>query len=96
MVVSSVQLLVVSLAFHKIYLIFKSELDRAVSKVEQLNSDLEHSRMVLYSLIDDTPMFLAMMDADGKYVMVNKKFENAFDMPRSQMIGKHYKEVLSA
>ncbi len=76
--------------------IFKSELDRAVSKVEQLNSDLEHSRMVLYSLIDDTPMFLAMMDADGKYVMVNKKFENAFDMPRSQMIGKHYKEVLSA
>ena len=74
--------------------IFKSELDRAVGKVSKLNDELEKSRFILSSLIDNTPLFLAMIDSKGKYRVVNKKYEEAFQMTKAQFSGKHYKEVL--
>tara|TARA_Y100000310_G_scaffold344566_1_gene458006 strand:- start:4461 stop:5993 length:1533 start_codon:yes stop_codon:yes gene_type:complete len=76
--------------------IFKSELHRAVRRVELLNQDLARSELILYSLIDDSPMFMALLDAKGRYVMVNKKFVQGFNMSRSDIIGKHYREILSS
>lgn len=75
--------------------IFKEELSRAANKANRLNEELERSRLILSSLIDNTPLFLAMLDARGCYVTVNKKYEDAFGLSKQGFVGKHYAEILS-
>lgn len=74
--------------------IYKNELDKSVKDIEKLNSELRQGRLITTSLMDNSPLFLAMLDTSGKYVIVNKKYEEAFGLSRDQMKGKHFSEVL--
>jgi|GEM_PF-1263481 len=63
-------------------------------KLSQNEKKLRDSKMMLDSMIDNSPIYLAMVDADGKYVVVNQKYEKGFGIPKEEIIGKHYSEVL--
>ncbi|MEQ9302994.1 MAG: PAS domain-containing sensor histidine kinase [Marinoscillum sp.] len=75
--------------------IYKNELDKSVRKVKGLNAELTQSRLIMSAMTDNAPLFLAMFDTSGKYIVVNKKYEEAFKMSKDQIEGKHYREVLS-
>ncbi|PIY12725.1 MAG: hypothetical protein COZ18_01355 [Flexibacter sp. CG_4_10_14_3_um_filter_32_15] len=51
-------------------------------------------RMILRNIIDNLPIFVAMIDTEGKYIIANKMYEDNFFLPISHIEGKHYSKVL--
>ena len=45
-------------------------------------------------LLDNVSVYMAMMDPEGKYIMVNQNYANNFDLNQEEAIGKYRKEVL--
>lgn len=88
--------------------IFKQELIRSVSKIEEFGEELQKqekeilkqrdelfaSRQLLRSTIDSLPLFISMIDMKGKYLIANSQYAKAFKMPISEIEGKHYTEIL--
>lgn len=52
-------------------------------------------RMILRAIIDNLPIFVAMIDTEGKYIIVNKMYEDIFFLPVSSIEGLHYTKVLT-
>ncbi|WP_425390287.1 ATP-binding protein [Ekhidna sp.] len=51
---------------------------------------------IMYSMIDNVPLFIALIDKDFRYKMVNLNYEKAFGMARDKIIGSRVEEVLPA
>ncbi|AFM04852.1 PAS domain S-box [Bernardetia litoralis DSM 6794] len=51
-------------------------------------------RMVLRNIIDNLPVFIAMLDTNGNYIVANKMYEDSFFLPVSHIEGNHYLKVL--
>ena len=64
--------------------------------IYRLTREQAQQRQTLYTLIDSLPIFVALLDANRKYSMVNKSYETTFGMARSQIIGKTPYDVLPA
>ncbi|MEQ9165721.1 MAG: PAS domain-containing sensor histidine kinase [Fulvivirga sp.] len=88
--------------------IFKQELIRSVSKIEEFGEELQKqekeilkqrdelyaNRQLLRSTIDSVPVFISMIDMKGKYLIANSRYGEVFNMPISEIEGKHYSEIL--
>lgn len=62
--------------------------------LQQALEQSNEQRQILYSMIDNVPVLMALMDVDGRYVMVNRKYEEVFLRKRHHIIGQHYAQVL--
>lgn len=51
-------------------------------------------RNIVYSLIDNLPLFIGMLDKNGRYIVVNKQYELAFNKEIENILGRHYSEIL--
>ncbi len=51
-------------------------------------------RGILRGIIDNLPIFVAMLDKEGNYIVANKMYEDNFFLPISHIEGKHYSQVL--
>lgn len=49
---------------------------------------------ILYSLIDNIPLYMAMIDRDRRYIMVNKNYVEAFGKSRDQIITSKIEDIL--
>ncbi|MEQ8580606.1 MAG: PAS domain-containing sensor histidine kinase [Marinoscillum sp.] len=81
--------------------VFRDELARSIEEADQLNEkltsseeQLKKSKLMMDSLLNNLPLFLAMIDRKGNYLIVNKKYEDAFGIPIKDIIGHHYRDVL--
>ncbi|MEQ8476060.1 PAS domain-containing sensor histidine kinase [Fulvivirga sp.] len=88
--------------------IFKEEQLRSVSKIEEFGEELQRqekeilkqrdelfaSRQLLRSTLDSIPVFISMIDMKGKYLIANSRYGEVFNMPISEIEGKHYSEIL--
>lgn len=66
---------------------------------DQLNAQqnlLDYQKNVLRSLIDALPIFVALLDKEGGYIIANKPYEHAFQIPLEQVEGNHYSKVLTS
>ena len=72
------------------------------SQIDQMKAEqqaakiLLEQREILRGSIDNLPVFVAMMDKDGKYLVVNKLYEKSFGGSVLDFEGKHYKDIPSA
>ncbi|MEP1034770.1 HAMP domain-containing sensor histidine kinase [Ekhidna sp.] len=57
--------------------------------------NLQEKDEVLYSMIDNVPLFIGLIDKDLRYKMVNVNYEKAFGIKREDIIGSHLKDVLA-
>ncbi|MTI23825.1 sensor histidine kinase, partial [Fulvivirga kasyanovii] len=87
---------------------FKSDLLVTLDKLKGYNQKLERqqeenlkqkdaliaNKHLLRSMIDHVPLFLAMVDRQGKYLIVNERYEQAFGIPVDEIEGQHYKDLL--
>ncbi len=65
---------------------------------DQLNAQqdlIDYQKNILRGLIDAIPLFIALLDKEGKYLIANKAYENAFQIPIKQIEGNHYSNVLT-
>ncbi|WP_370089156.1 PAS domain S-box protein [Ekhidna sp.] len=49
---------------------------------------------LLFSMIDNVPLYIALLDTDKRYRMVNINYEKSFGKNRDEIIGSHISEVL--
>jgi PAS domain S-box-containing protein len=69
-------------------------------QLEQANTNklkleiANQERMILRAIIDNLPIFVAMIDTKGNYIIANKMYEDNFFLPISHIEGNHYTKVL--
>ncbi|MEP5613100.1 MAG: PAS domain-containing sensor histidine kinase [Cyclobacteriaceae bacterium] len=66
---------------------FKKVLLRAVAKTN------EHEK-TLYSLLDNVPVFMALVDKSGNYKIANDHYSNMFGFEKGEIIGKRRTKIL--
>jgi len=72
------------------------ELDEKSNEVIRQRDEIYANKQFLRAAIDSLPVFIALLDMEGKYLIANSRYEEVFGMPIEEIEGRDYKEVLSA
>jgi len=74
---------------------------RLYSRLEQENAerrvaeaDLARKEKLFEAILDATPQVVFAKDLEGRYILLNRGFEDVFQLDRSQLLGKTDKELL--
>ena len=65
-----------------------TERQQTVSALQRLNEQLRQSQENLQSIIDNTTAVIYLKDLEGRFMLVNRQFENLFRVTREHVIGK--------
>ncbi len=60
------------------------------------SEELRRTRNRLGDIIENSPSVITLKDTDGRYVMVNRRFEQVFDAPATAVLGKTAAEAFPA
>lgn len=73
-------------------------IELAFEKVKQieLNDSLSINKLLVESIIDNSPALIYVADTDGKIKLANKIFQKIFDLPKSEIVGKYRQEIMPA
>jgi PAS domain S-box-containing protein len=63
----------------------KKSIDNELKKIEE---EREENQFRLQSILDNTPLIIFIKDLQGKYLLANKSYRDAFDFTKEQIIGK--------
>ncbi|WP_436515136.1 PAS domain-containing sensor histidine kinase [Ekhidna sp. To15] len=55
---------------------------------------LKEKDELLYSMIDNVPLYIGLLDQEMRYKMVNINYERSFGVDRDKIIGSHVNDVL--
>lgn len=73
---------------------FAQCLSRQKSRVQSERDELVYNKTLLRTTIDNLPIFISMLDASGKFIIVNSRFERALKLSIEEIEGRHYRDVL--
>jgi PAS domain S-box-containing protein len=59
-----------------------------ITERKQAEQELLESREELQSIIDNTPAVIYMKDREGRFQLVNRRFEMLYDLRREEVVGK--------
>ncbi len=78
----------------------KNEVSRILVVVENITENklaeqkISDNEKQLRMITDNIPAFIAYIDSDLLYQFVNKKYEEFYTLPKSEIIGKHIKSII--
>ncbi|HSF10646.1 MAG TPA: PAS domain S-box protein [Nitrospirales bacterium] len=72
-----------------------SLIERDISEQQRIGAALEASEGRLQAIWENSPTVKFVKDLDGKYQLVNKRFETIFHLSRGAIIGKTDQELLN-
>lgn len=78
---------IVGLVIYAFLLVFLAILAKALDRNEQ-------NERRLFSMIDNVPVFLALVDKEGEYILANKRYGDNFQVDKRGIAGKKRSEVL--
>jgi PAS domain S-box-containing protein len=61
---------------------------RDISERQQAAEELRQSQEQLQAIIDNTPLLVFVKDLDGRFTLVNRKFEDLLGSPGETLVGK--------
>ncbi|OJH38802.1 hypothetical protein BON30_21485 [Cystobacter ferrugineus] len=64
-----------------------------VTDIKEAEETLRRSQLQLQSIIDHTPALVSIKDTQGRFLLVNRRFERLFGVKAEQLIGKSDDEV---
>jgi diguanylate cyclase (GGDEF)-like protein/PAS domain S-box-containing protein len=70
--------------------------NRQTREHRALRNRLEHSERLHRYLVEHSPDLIYMLDAEGRFRFVNDAFEQLLGLPRTELIGRGYAEVVHA
>ncbi len=73
-----------------------ADLSRQVDETGRANRALVESQSLLRALVDNTANLIAVLDRDGRFLLVNRRFEDVVGVGRESARGRAPSEVLSA
>jgi PAS domain S-box-containing protein len=78
-----------------------AELRQRIAELEALETERKRAEEALRRrereirvIAENVPALFSYVDADGCYRFVNKRYEEWFGVPRTEIVGKHYRQVL--
>ncbi|WP_436515137.1 PAS domain-containing sensor histidine kinase [Ekhidna sp. To15] len=78
---------VVAAVLYLFLYVFRSILIKAFDRSDQ-------HEQTLRSLLDNAPLLMALVDAEGNFILVNNNYSSRFGHKRRELIGKNRREVL--
>ena len=69
---------------------------RDVTERREAAAELERSLAMLQLFINTVPAYISFVDADERYRLVNKSYEQYFGLPAERLIGQHLADVQPA
>ena len=66
----------------------RSEIGRVAAEQQAREREIQ-----LESVLDNTPVVVAVTDLSGRYLMVNRHFSTVFGLPREKILGKTYFDI---
>ncbi len=73
---------------------FISRSQEHIQKLRSSRDELENSRRQLADLIENSPSAVTLKDISGRFVMVNRRFEELFGIKKKDVIGKSAADIL--
>lgn len=70
-----------------------SEFNRMVQEVRRRDSELRESQERLQAILDNAPAVIYLKDLEGRYLLVNRRFETSFRVRREEVLGKTADEI---
>ncbi len=70
------------------------DLNQQVEATTRAMVDLEKSRMLLQSIIDNSTTLIAVTDRDERFLLLNRSFERVLGVPQSEALGKTPRDFL--
>lgn len=67
--------------------LFIGEYNAALEAQQQMEEEIERSRQQLEAILDNSPMLVSLKDLEGRYQLVNRRFETILDRSRNTIIG---------
>jgi len=86
-VLAVINSIIVGIVIYVFLLVFRTMLFRELYRNEQ-------SERRLFSMVDNVPVFLALVDKEGRYILANENYASNFRVDRNKIIGKTRAEVL--
>ena len=83
-----------SLFFLGIVAAMAYEMSDDVHRAAQLADELREQEQQLQAILDGTPSLVYVKDLEGRLLLVNRRFESVFGLPRENLIGKTSHELL--
>ncbi|MHB8712576.1 MAG: response regulator [Trichloromonadaceae bacterium] len=74
----------------------KAELEREIAERRKIEQALHESEERLQSILDNAPAVIYVKDIQGRYSLVNRKFEELFHVDRERFVGKKDMDVFSS
>ncbi len=65
-----------------------SEVTRDLTERKLAEEEIRQSQSRLAAILDGSPSIIFVKDPEGRYTLVNRRFEEAFQMKREQVLGK--------
>jgi PAS domain S-box-containing protein len=97
----SINYLVLFFAIFFFVEIFRNAVMVELGFSQQLNDELqkgkkevEATRSMLYNMIDNIPLLLAMIDSDGSFLAMNKSVSTMLGIDERKLVGLKYKDTL--
>jgi len=69
-------------------------ISKDITQLKQAEEVLRRREQEIRVITDNVPALVSYIDADGCYRFVNWQYEEWFGFPRTEIIGKHYSQVL--
>jgi len=67
---------------------------RDVTERKRMEEALKKSEEEIRTITDNVPALVSYVDSEGYYRFVNKRYEEWFGVPKEEIFGKHYRQVL--
>ena len=64
-----------------------------VREVRRRDTELRESREQLQAILDNAPAVIYLKDTEGRYLLVNRRFETSFRVRREEVLGKTAHEI---
>jgi sigma-B regulation protein RsbU (phosphoserine phosphatase) len=69
---------------------------RALLRLRRAQEELRDSEARLRDILDHAPVVVHVKDIEGRYLLVNRRWERCFGRFRAEVIGRHVREVFPA
>jgi PAS domain S-box-containing protein len=69
-------------------------LEQRAAERKRAEEALRRREREIRVIAENVPALFSYVDADGCYRFVNKRYEEWFGVPRTEIVGKHYRQVL--
>jgi PAS domain S-box-containing protein len=78
---------------HRGLLLGYSEVARDLTERKLAEEEIHQSQSRLAAVLDGSPSVIFVKDPEGRYTLVNRRFEDSFQMQREQVLGKTDQEI---